>query len=985
MANGGLGWARRLGAALAAVMAASAIAAGPADASLDIVAWDGSVLAGAGGELFSQASGHPGEIVTTVVVKNHPEPGFFGDSPVPDETVKDLFADLPAGLVGNPTATPSCTAVDLTSTQSQEGGNRCPIDSQVGMAVVWLGEFPFFSPVYNMVPSAGDPARFAFKVSNIPVSLTPNIRQGPPFHLGMDTSGILQLVPLYRVDIGFWGTPADPSHDDSRCSRPQPVVESLEQLQQLQPSSPSCLGNEALDQPHAAQVPATAFLRLPTTCTGPGVGLRFDIAGDSWSNPGIFDSASFFTHEAAPNTSQQRGTDGCDRIDFNPSMQAQPTVESVESPSGLAVAIDTPSDGLLNPNGVADSDVKKVRVALPEGITLNPAQAEGLAVCTPAQYAEERVDAEPLEGCPQASKVGTVSLETPLLDEPVRGDVYIAQQDDPATTQHGAENPFDSLLAVYVVLKSDERGVIVKLPGRVETHERTGQIVTTFDDLPQVPFSHFVFRLREGARSPIVTPPACGTYATEAQFTPWSDPSKVVESTSSFHITSGIGGGPCPSGGLPPFKPGLIAGSINNVAGGYSPFNVRLFRTDEEQEITHFSIKLPPGIVGKLAGVPFCPDASLAAAKNRTGQEEIDTPSCPPASEVGRTLVGAGVGSVLTYAPGKVYLAGPYNGNPLSIAAITAAKVGPFDLGTVVVREALDVNPETGEVFIDSTGSDPIPHIIDGVTTHIRDIRVYVDRPEFTLNPTSCDPTSTASTVLGSGLDFFSEADDQPVTVSTRYQAADCAALGFKPRLSLKLKGGTKRGGHPALKAVLRMRGTGESNIARAQVTLPRSEFLDQSHLDNVCTRVQFNSGQGNGTNCPPASVYGKARANTPILDEALEGPVFLRSSEHKLPDLVAALHSGKIEIHLVGRIDSVRGGQIRTTFESVPDAPVTRFVLEMGGGRKSLLENSANLCRGTHRALASFDAHNGKIRDFSPVLKPDCGGKARKKHKRKR
>src|SRR6202789_2108828 len=465
------------------------------------------------------------------------------------------------------------------------------------------------------------------------------------------------------------------------------------------------------------------------------------------------------------------------------------------------------------------------------------------------------------------------------------------------------------------------------------------QIKTTFEELPPLPYASFKLHFREGARAPLVSPAACGTYTTSATLTPFSARSdaEALTATSSFEIERGADGGACPSGGVPPFHPGLTAGTINNAAGKYSPFNLQLTRTDSEQEFTHFSIKLPPGVTGKLAGIPFCSDQAIAAAKSRErqphgGQEELEHPSCPAASEVGHTLVGAGVGPALAYVPGKVYLAGPYHGSQLSIAAITAAKAGPFDLGTVVIREALKVNPETAEVFIDATGSDPIPHIVNGIPVHARDIRVYVDKPEFTLNPTNCEPTSTASTVLGSGTDFSSEADDQPVTVTSPFQAADCASLGFKPKLALSLKGGTKRNDNPALKAVVTYPKGAYANIGSAQVTLPHSEFLDQEHIKTICTRVQFKEGTTPGEKCPAASVYGFARATTPLLAEELKGPVYLRSSSHNLPDLVAALNSGEINIDVDGRIDSVKGGRIRTTFEAVPDAPVTKFTLEMQG-----------------------------------------------------
>jgi hypothetical protein len=466
------------------------------------------------------------------------------------------------------------------------------------------------------------------------------------------------------------------------------------------------------------------------------------------------------------------------------------------------------------------------------------------------------------------------------------------------------------------------------------------------------------------------------------RFTPFSaaGDSEAKEATASFEVTVGPGGGACPTAGAPPFNPGLIAGSLNNAAGRYSPFNVRIFRTDAEQEITRFSIKLPPGVTGKLAGVPFCSDLAIAAAharerQPRGGQEEIDNPSCPQASEIGRTLVGAGVGTSLAYVPGKIYLAGPYNGNSLSIVAITAAKAGPFDLGTVVVREGLEVNPETAEVFVDATGSDPLPHIINGIPVHVRDIRAYVDRANFVLNPTNCERMSTAATVLGSGTDFSSEADDQPVTVTSPFQAADCASLKFKPKLAISLKGGTRRNTHPALKAVVTYPKGNNANIESAQVTLPHSEFLENAHIKTICTRVQFKAGKVPGEMCPAASIYGRARATTPLLDEPLSGPVYLRSSSHPLPDLVVALNSGRINIDLVGRIDSVNG-RIRNTFEALPDAPVSKFVLEMQGGKKGLLVNSTNICRGKHRAKLAFTGHNGKVLRTNPAVKAQCGRK---------
>ncbi len=669
---------------------------------------------------------------------------------------------------------------------------------------------------------------------------------------------------------------------------------------------------------------------------------------------------------------------GCAAVPFSPSISSQPTTKLAENPSGLDFELKLPNVGLTNPGGTAETEPRKAVVTLPQGLTVNPSLAEGIATCSQAQYKAEQLTSKAGENCPEASKLGSVHVLSPLLEEPVEGSLYLAAP---------YANPFGTLTALYMVARAPERGILVKQAGKIEMNPATGQITTTFDNLPPIPFSSFKLHFREGARAPLATPQACGEYKTVAKLTPFSASSdaEAIETTGSFQIEHGADGGACPSGGLPPFHPGLIAGSINNAAGRFSPFNVRLFRTDSEQEFTRFSIKLPPGVVGKLAGIPFCSDQAIEAARSRTGphggEEEINSPSCPQASEIGHSLVGAGVGQALAYVPGKLYLAGPYHGSAISLVAITAAKAGPFDLGTVVLRYAFRVDPETGEVFIDATGSDPIPHIIKGVPVHARDIRAYTDRPEFVLNPTSCARTSTASTLLGSGLDFASEADDRPVTVSTPFQAADCAALPFKPKLSLRLKGGTRRGAYPALTAKLKMNGFGEAGIRRTQVTLPASEFIAQAHFNTICTRVVFKQGAHPGELCPKGSIYGRARVFTPILSEPLEGPVFLRSSEHQLPDVVAAVHNGEIDVVLDGKVDSVKG-RLRSTFEATPDAPVSSVLLKLRGGKKGLFENSTNLCKGTHRAEADFKGHNGKTWSKRPKLIPSACKKAHR-HKR--
>jgi hypothetical protein len=866
----------------------------------------------------------------------------------PHAETRDVVVQVPPGIVGNPEAFPKCTSLQLgTDPVSSE----CPQDSQIGSMDVELHQHLLYNnnPVYNMPAPNDAVARFGFFGGLYPAIIT--IRLDPETNaLVAYVEGIPAAALLLSSTTTFWGVPASPVHDPER-------ITPLE-----------ALGGGGPPGGHPSTLPETPFMTNPTSCEG-GQTMTTSVRSyqrlETWSTI----------------VSPMPQMTGCSPLEFNPTASARPTTTQGTTGSGLDYTLDFPTKGLEFPNLNGGARLKRAEVILPEEMTVNPSQAEGLGICSPADYAKEKYNSPPNAGCPETSKIGSVEAITPVIDRDPSGSLYLAKP---------YENPFGSLLALYMVLKIPDRGVLVKLAGKVKLDPDTGQLTTVFDDIPDLPVKSFRLHFREGARAPLVTPTSCGSHTAISNFVSHATPGKLTSRSSAFQIESGPDRGPCPTGGLPPFKPGLVAGSINNAAGRFSPFNVRLTRNDAEQEITHFSIKLPPGMAGKLAGIPFCSDAAIAAATARKGihggEEELRDPSCPAASEIGHTLGGAGVGQVLVYVPGKIYLAGPYNGSALSIVAITAAKAGPFDLGTVVIREALSINPETAEVCIDATGSDPIPHIVQGVPVRLKDIRAYVDRPEFTLNPTDCTRTSTASTLLGAGLDFVSEADDRPITVATPFQVADCAALPFKPKLTLRLKGGTRRGAHPVFVAKLKGQGLGAAGIARTQVTLPRSEFIENAHFNTICTRVQFKAAKVPGEGCPAGSIYGKASATTPLLDEPLSGPVFLRSSEHELPDLVIALHSGKIDVVLVGHVDSV-DGQLRTTFEQVPDAPVTSFVLQMQGGKKGLFVNSTNLCRGTHRAVSEFEGQNGKVLHSKPLLKAKCGksGKAKKQKRRKR
>jgi len=951
---------KRLSIALASALLGAALLVPSAQAAFGIANFDGEATADQLGSPFTQAGGHPYGASTTIALNQRLDALEF---PVPDEYVREIEVLLPVGFVANPLASPvRCTVAELGG-GSESGPGLCPLGSQVGTTAVDLGAVGVqYFPVFNMVPGPGEPAQLGFRFFKTLIQIRTAVREvDGEYRVLALLHNVSNTLSFLGSTVTLWGTPADPSHDALRGDC-------------LDNFTGESLGKCPLD---AAETP---FVTMPGLCTPFEVGLESSTEMESWL--GSKASASYFTHlpPGAPMPGPQQGPTGCGLVPFTPVASAAPTTREAEAPTGLRFNLDVPAGGLLSKEGIAQSAIRKAVVTLPEGVTINPSQAEGLGVCTPAQYVSTELSffATPSKGCPSSSKIGTVEVRSPLLEETIEGDVFVAQQDDPSTPQQGAENPFDSLLAIYVVLENPERGILVKLAGKVEPDAATGRIVTTFDNLPQLPFSSFEFKFREGARAPLVTPPRCGGYSTEADFTPWSaidanNPAEVRHRTSSFEMTSGAGGAPCPVGGVPDFKPGFTGGSINNNAKSYSPFYMRLTRRDGEQDMTRFSSVLPPGVLGKLAGIDKCPEAAIAAAAAKTGRQELAAPSCPANSQIGRISAGAGVGSVLTYVGGKVYLGGPYGGDPLSAVVVTPAVAGPFDVGTVVTREALTVNPDTAEVEVDGAHSDPIPHILKGIPLKLRDLRVHVDRDSFIVNPTSCDPMQMRATLFGSGLDVFSPADDVPVALSSRYQAANCASLGFKPRLALSLTGGTGRNGHPALRAVLNAR-PGDANIGAATVTLPRSAFLDQAHIRTICTRVQFAADA-----CPKGAQYGYATAFTPLLDEPIQGPVYLRSSDNKLPDLVAALR-GVVDVNVVGRIDSVNGG-IRSSFETVPDAPVSKFILRMQGGKKGLIVNSRDLCSADYRATARFSGQNGAAHDFRPLVKPSCA--KQRKHER--
>jgi hypothetical protein len=933
---------RRCVTALAAVIAALALAAGaqadPTEYGIKEVSASVST---------PQAGGHP-DFTTFFKLKTEGEEGANLPSPTQDATIA-----LPPGLLGNPTAVPPCSAEQLVTTDVEDPSNAtgCPQASQVGITEVTVKKegavLTFNEPVFNMAPRFGEPARFGFIAVNYPVLVDTVLRDGPGGDYGVTATveGISSRAPLFSAKTTIWGVPADERHDGER-------ITAYEAIHGGTPETSTGKRESGL-------VPVPVMLN-PTRC---GVAQAVAYGATPYMLPTLHVEAFA---PLLPNS-------GCGLLEFKPDFSVAPTTSQAETGTGLDANLSFPTQGLEHPNLLGEDEQRRVEVTLPEGLTVNPSEAVGLGVCSEADFEAETPSSGPNEGCPESSKIGLVTATSPLLAEPAEGGLYLAKP---------YQNPAHTLLAIYMVLKIPDRGVVVKLPGKVTPDPQSGQLVVTFGEapyeIPQLPVAAFHLHFREGARAPLVTPPACGTYTGTATFTSWGGHTATTHP--SFEITRGVNGGPCPV--APPFGPGFEAGSISNAAGSFSPFYMRLTRRDGDQDLTRFSAKLPPGVTAKLADVAECPDAALAAAKAKSGLQEQASPSCPASSEIGHVLAGAGVGEVLTYAEGKLYLAGPYQGAPLSVAAVVPAVAGPFDVGTVVTREALRIDPRTAEVEADGVASDPIPHILAGIPLKVRDVRVYVDRPSFTLNPTSCEPFSTAATIWAGGENVFSGLDDTPHSLSARFQAADCASLGFKPRLLLRLKGGTRRGAFPALHLTYRPR-PGDANLAGLALRFPHSEFIEQGHFRTICTRVQFAAGQGFGSRCPAGSVYGHVTVHTPILAEPLSGKVFLRSSNHNLPDVVLALQgppSLPVKVEVPTRIDSVRGG-LRATATKLPDVPLSKVVLDMQGGQKGLFVNSTNLCARKHRARLVMGAHNGRRLVVRPALRTSCGKTKRKRH----
>jgi hypothetical protein len=908
-------------------------------------------------QFFEQSAGHPQVGFTQFIIKDEPGP-VLGEIPVGN--LRTVRVDLPAGLSVNPQATPQC---DLGAVEHPES---CPGDTKVGTSEVTainpLTSLSVTLPpvnVYNLVPRQGEPARFGLTIVGNDIFLDAGVAWDGDYHEFF-------TIHVAKLELG-----AIPGLEAARVQKNRLVFDGRSGNGTFITTPTTCYDHESEPFAHIY----STFLRA-----------------DSYEeeDPNFPAGSPFIESELPPNTNPKE----CDSVPYDPAIAVDPGTAQTDSPSGprvdVGVPFEVPSavEKLAPRTKQASSQTKQAKVTLPLGMGINPSAASGgLQTCSDAQFGKGTQN--PV-ACPPASKIGVVAIDTPPLPNgSLAGMVYVGRQlsRDPTSGEE---------YRIFIDVESGRYGISARLVGNVSADPQTGQLTTTFDDrslggLPQVPFSSFRLDFDDGPTAVLTSPGACGPNATSAVMAPWTGNPSATPSRE-FTLSTLPGGGECPKTlAARPFAPGFGAGTVKRQAGAYSPLHMDVARADGNQELKGVDVTLPPGLTAKLAGVRYCPPPALAAAAANGGAAEAASSSCPAASLIGHADIAAGSGPSPIRIGGKVFLAGPYKGAPLSLAVVTPAMAGPFDLGSVVVRVALLVDPRSAQV---RAISDPIPHVYGGALLDVRSVAVKLDRREFSLNPTNCSQFAFAGSLLGGGANPADPAAFIPVSVSAPFKANGCDALGFKPKFFLRLFGATRRAKNPKLRAVL-LPTAGDANIGRAAVTLPHSLFLDQSSISNVCTRVQFAAHD-----CPKDSIYGYARAFTPLLDGPLEGPVYLRSSDNPLPDLVAALH-GQVNVELAGRTDSVHG-RIRNSFDVVPDVPVSKFILTVRGGPSGLLVNSRNQCPGKHagggrgkqahasrarsrgtslRAVARFTAQNGKQANLRPRLRTPCGKQRRSSH----
>ncbi|HTZ64511.1 MAG TPA: hypothetical protein VMB51_10430 [Solirubrobacteraceae bacterium] len=886
------------------------------------------------GGIDTQAGSHPFQLTSTVdfdqTLEEVQEPGQPAiDEPAAIGLPRNLSFQLPPGLLGNVTAAEQCSQLDFAALKSE--GNSCPTGSAVGVATVTVLEpsrakyITKAVPLFNLEPEQGEPARFGFEAVRVPVLLDTSVRTGGDYGVTVSVDNATEAAQVLGAQVTFWGYPGSPAHDGSRgwaCLREG--AEAYEG-ETCQPPDPR---------------PTVPLLTLPTSCTGP---LSTELQGTAWNGEPI---GGRFTLKNALG-SPLPALENCAALPFEPSLEIQPdqaaeeqeghsgepaSVEpttSASTPTGLKATVTVAQEGTLSETELADADVNSAQVTLPAGLLLNPAAAGGLQACSEQQigYQGPPAEPDPLEpgasqpqqfnnskpACPAASKIGTVQINTPLLSEELRGSVYLAT---PAPNGEPGQNPFDSLIALYILAENETLGLRVKLAGQGELDERTGQITTSFKTTPQVPFERLTLQLFGGPRGSLTTPPACGSYTATSAFTSWSGAQAQPEAKPSFQITSGPAGHACPAGSLP-FTPSFQAGSTSSQAGAFTSFTLQLTNPDGDQSLSGLSMHLPAGVAAQLAHVTPCPEPQ--ASRNECGSESL----------VGSSLAGSGLGPDPVELPGQVYLTGPYQNAPFGLAVVTPAVAGPFNLGDVTVRSRIDVDPHTAQVTITS---DPFPLFVKGVPVDLKQIQVQVNRPDFEYNPTNCRAMSIEGALGGS--------EGASASLSTPFQASGCQDLPFKPGVKGATRGATSKADGASLALTFKSQ-PGEAHVAKTILTIPATLPARLTTIQKACVAATF---EVNPAACGEGSDIGTAVVHTPVLKNPLIGPIYLVSHGNAAwPDAELVLQGEGVEVILDGQT-AIKKGVTTSSFLSVPDAPFESVQATLPEGPHSALTTNLPL-----------------------------------------
>ena len=852
-----------------------------------------------------QAGSHPYEI--TFSLKMNLDAQGIG------EPIKEIEAKLPPGFVADRQAVPRCHQAEATIT-------GCPRDTQIGWLWVNLSGVKLVTPIYNLTAPPQVPVEFGGEifVANIKVLLDASVRTGGNYapvvtmHNGASRN-------ISEAQLTLWGTPASVAHDSQRCRLQGGFNE---------PSEVTCKGGG-----EASDVPPKPFITLPPSCGEP---LTTRVRAVTWDNESeTFETSFDYTH----NGTEDLALGGCESIGFFPSIETKPESSATDTPTGLDVALRFSQDESVG--GVSTGDLKEAVVTLPAGLSVSPSTLNGLTACSEEQIG---LASERKPSCPDSSKLASVEVSTPLLETPLHGSLFLAQQGN-AGAEQGA-NPFGSLVAFYLVVEGD--GVLVKLPGVASLDPSTGQLTTRFgadpvtglSGLPELPVSEIKVHFFGGPRAPLVTPSACGTFTTTSQLTPWSAPQAAM-ARSGFSISSG-----CSSGG---FTPSFTAGTTDSRAGQFSPFIVHFARQDSEQDLGAIQVRTPPGLLGSIANVPLC------------GEPQAADGTCGAQSEIGDVSASAGAGpDPFDVTGGHAYLTGPYKGAPFGLSIVVPAQGGPYKLegagtngqGDVVVRAAVSIDPRTTALTVTS---DPLPQIIEGVPLQVKSVTVDVNRSGFTFNPTDCQPNTISATLQG--------AQGAIANVSAPFQATSCPSLSFTPHFNVSTSGRTSKAAGASLDVrVVYPQGSQGSmaNIRSVRVELPKQLPSRLTTLQQACRATTFNA---NPASCPTGSVVGIAKATTPLLPAELTGPAYFVSyGAAKFPELIIVLQGDGVRVDLHGETFISKAGITSSTFASIPDAPFGSFELYLPEGKYSALATTANLCKSKLAMPTSFVAQNGAV-----------------------